>query len=135
MSTKESRDVLDWFRQWSVGKLDAIGRTDLTSNMNLPLTSDQRVQAGIDYMAGIEADVWALYNAATDEERATLWDPQWESIQDSGWADIEATMPADVTAGWDALWADPDLNVKRFLKGLMRATLMLLLANAAAAGA
>lgn len=110
MSTKDSRDVLDWFRAYSADALAAIGRD--VSNLNVALTSDVRVRAALDYVLSIEADVMAAWTPAADA--------LWESTQNTVWADITATMPADISSKWAVMWGDSDPNVRTLLKAITR---------------
>lgn len=111
MSEKASRDVLDWFRTYSVGKMESIGRTDITSNMNVSLNSDVRVRAAIDYLLGVYDDAWT-----TAQENITDWEQYWQTAQDEVWAEIEATMPTAVRDDLATMLADPDPNVRVLLK-------------------
>lgn len=119
MSTANSRLVLDWLRTWSVGKLDAIGRTDITSNMNLPLTSDVRVASAVTYMQGVRDDAEAT--------AYPLMDGAWHHWQRAAlWYDIKRSMPSDVRAVWDELWSDSDPNVILLFKQVIVACALLL---------
>lgn len=116
MSTVNTRAVVDWFRTWAQDRLDAIGRTDIASNMNVPLTNDVRVTAAIGFVNDAEADVWAIY------------DPAWQAVDNPTWM---AEMPPAVAAVWLDLFEDPDDNVRILVKSTVRMVAMLEIADAA----
>ena len=120
MSTKNSRDVLEWFRTWAQDRLNVIGRSDIGSNMNVPLTSDVRVQAAINYVEQVEAEMWAAWQMS--------WEPFWQTIGDGlTWSD---DMPSSIANLWAEMSADPDPSVKRLVKSTIRMTGMTELSNA-----
>ena len=116
MSTKVSRDVLDWYRTYARDKFDSIGLTIISSNMNLPLNNDVRMQAALDYLSGIEQQFIATFNTNPD-----FYEPFWQPASDILDAETQSTadgglMPVDVRADFDALWLDGDPNVLALLK-------------------
>jgi hypothetical protein len=120
MATKISRDVLDWFRTYAQAKFTAIGLDVIASNMNLPLNNNQRVEAAVNYLLGIEQQFIATFNTNPDfyepfwGPASNILDTEVKPVADGG------TMPANVAADYDALWADPDPNVKALLKVIHR---------------
>lgn len=114
MTTKNSRDLLDWFRSWTVAKYTELGVDDLLpSNMNIPLNNDNRVRAAIDFMlvedvrlrtlvpVGFPLDAWP--NAATEMD-----------------TEIAAQMPANIATLLDNWTDDNDVLVRRLLKAFYR---------------
>jgi hypothetical protein len=112
VSTKQSRDVLDWFRSYASTKFSSLGLATDSSNMNVPLTNDSRVQSAIDYLTQRELELLAALTPALEAF--------WGSASDEVWTEIEAQMPTTVRNQWNVLWTDTDPNVKVLLKLLSR---------------
>jgi hypothetical protein len=112
VATKQSRDVLDWLRSYASTKFSSLGLATDSSNMNVPLTNDARVQSAIDYLTQRELELWAAWTPALEAF--------WGSASDEVWTEIEAQMPTTVRNQWNVLWTDTDPNVKALLKLLSR---------------
>jgi hypothetical protein len=112
VATKQSRDVLDWLRSYASTKFSSLGLATDSSNMNVPLTNDARVQSAIDYLTQRELELWAAWTPALEAF--------WGSASDEVWTEIEAQMPTTVRNQWNVLWTDTDPNVKVLLKLLSR---------------
>lgn len=112
MATSQSRTVLDWFRSYASTKFAALGLATDSSNMNVPLNNDNRVQAAVTYLDAREAELIAAWTPALE--------PFWQAALDELWSDINTQMPANIRTAFADLWADADPNVLHLLKTLIR---------------
>jgi hypothetical protein len=112
MTTRQSRDLLDWFRSYASAKFTAVGFTTDASNMNLAFTNDTRVQSAITYLLNRETELLA---AATPAVQAF-----WQAAGNEVWGEIVAQMPVNIRSLWADLYADPDANARILVKAFSR---------------
>lgn len=112
MATAKSRGVLDWFRSHAATQFATLGLTQYSNNMNIPLTSDVRLQAALDYLLTVEADIKSQWTPAADA--------LWETSQNTVWDEIYASMPQSVKDDWVDMWTDGDVRVRTLLKVITR---------------